>query len=204
MFALPATSRLSALGFFEFRLPTLAAYGGSLILLHYAELLAEKVYNDLCSREGITFGEPMSAMSLVFVLGALFLPTLLARSRALIVANLAASLITAGGAVLLLFTASHTPYECFTMGVGLMRITRRDLENSRCGVPSFCSYRSRCFSLICRRGRSRTWRLAPNSQRAPSTPQGVTPCKVVQRECLLRGQRTNPLPREEAARTAGS
>jgi hypothetical protein len=116
MFALPATSRLSALGFFEFRLATLAAYGGSLILLHYAELLAEKVYNDLCSREGITFGEPMSAMSLAFVLVALFLPTLLARSRALIVANLAASLITAGGAVLLLFTASHTPYECFTMG----------------------------------------------------------------------------------------
>jgi len=97
-------------------LATLAAYGGSLIFLHYAELLAEKVYDDLCSREGITFDKPTSAMSLVLIMVAFSVPTLLARSRALIVANLAASLITAGGAVLLLFTASDTPYECFTMG----------------------------------------------------------------------------------------
>jgi hypothetical protein len=97
-------------------LATLAAYGGSLIFVHYAELLAEKVYDDLCSREGIAFAKPMSATSLVLIMVVFSVPTLLARSRALIVANLTASLITAGGAVLLLFTASKIPYECFTSG----------------------------------------------------------------------------------------
>jgi hypothetical protein len=77
-------------------------------------LLAEKAYDDLCSREGITFYEPTSAMSLVLFMIVFSAPTLLARSRALVVANLMASLITAAGAVLLLFTASNTPYECFT------------------------------------------------------------------------------------------
>ena len=97
----------------QFRLATLAAYGGSLIFLHYAELLAEKAYDDLCSREGITFHEPTSAMSLVLFMVVFSVPTLFC-SRALVVANLTASLITAAGAVLLLFTASNTPYECFT------------------------------------------------------------------------------------------
>ena len=151
--ALPDMPRCSALDSFtvKCRLATLAAYGVSLIFLHYAESLAEKVYDDLCSSEGITFAKPTSVLSLVVVLVVFSVPTLLARSRAVIVANLTTSLITAGGAVLLLFTASDTPYECFTMG-GPMRITRQDLENLRCGVFSFCSHRSRYFSLICRCG----------------------------------------------------
>jgi hypothetical protein len=113
---MPAVPRFSAQNPFlvKLRLTTLAAYGGSLILLHDAELLAEKVYDGLCLREGIAFGKPMSAMSLVLVMVVLSVPTLLARSRALIIANLTASLITAGAAMLLLFTASNTPYECFT------------------------------------------------------------------------------------------
>ena len=129
--ALPATPRTLALDSFTVRrrLATLAAYGVSLIFLHYAELLAEKVYDDLCTSEGITFGKPTSIMVLAAILFVFSVPTLLARSRALIVANLATSLITAGGAVLLLFTASDTPYECFTMG--------GTYEDHTSGLPEF-------------------------------------------------------------------
>jgi hypothetical protein len=131
MSASTATSRFSALGSFivKLRLATLAAYGSSLIFLHCAEFLAEKVYDDLCLREGIRFAKPMSAMSLVLIMVVFSLPTLLARSRALIIANLTASLITAGGAVLLLFTASDIPYECFTMG--------GDYEDHTSGLTEF-------------------------------------------------------------------
>jgi hypothetical protein len=100
----------------KFRLTTLAAYGASLIFLHLAELFAEKVYDDLCAPEGITFGKPMPVMTLALVMVVFSIPPLLARSRAVIVANLTMSLITAGWAMLLLSTASDTPYECFTMG----------------------------------------------------------------------------------------
>jgi len=118
MLTLPATPRSLAFNSVavRYRLATLAAYGISLIFLHFAESLAEKVYDNLCSSEGITFGKPTSIMGLVVVMVVFSVPTLLARSWALIVVNLTISLITAGGAVLLLFTASDTPYECFTMG----------------------------------------------------------------------------------------
>src|ERR1700722_15277514 len=104
---LPGTLRSLALdsATVRCRLASLAAYGISLIILHFAESLAEKVYDDLCSREGITFGKPTSIMHLVLIMVVFSVPTLLARSRPLIVANLTISLITAGGAVLLLFTA---------------------------------------------------------------------------------------------------
>jgi hypothetical protein len=116
--AFPATPRLSASVplVVKFRLTTLAAYGASLIFLHLAELFAEKVYDDLCSPEGITFGKPMPVMTLALVMVVFSIPPLLARSRAVIVASLTMSLITAGWAMLLLSTASDTPYECFTMG----------------------------------------------------------------------------------------
>jgi hypothetical protein len=115
---LSATPGLPALDSFKvkFRLATLAVYGGSLVFLHYAEVIAERVYDDLCSREGITFSKPMPAVVLVLIMLVFSVPTLLARSRVVIVTNLTAGLITAAGAVLLLFTASNTPYECFTMG----------------------------------------------------------------------------------------
>jgi len=118
MLTLPAIRRLSAQVPFRiiFRLATLVAYSGSLILLHHAEFLAESVYDNLCSREGIAFDKPISATGLALVMVVLSIPTVLARSRALIAANLVASLFTVAGALLLLSTASDTPYECFTMG----------------------------------------------------------------------------------------
>jgi hypothetical protein len=99
-----------------FRQITLVAYGGALILLHCAELLAQKVYDDLCSKDGISFHEPTTLIGLVLVMIIFSVPPLLARSRVLVIADLTASLITLAGSVLLLSTASRTPYECFTMG----------------------------------------------------------------------------------------
>ena len=149
MLDLPATPRLWAPDFsgVRCRLLTLSAYGGSLILLHQAELVAGKVYNELCSMEGIRFGKPMSATTLILAMVGLSVPTLLARSRALVVTNLAAGVITIGGAVLLLFTASDTPYECFTMG--------GDYEDHTSGLGEFGLWGAfvfllsfACFSLI--------------------------------------------------------
>lgn len=117
MGALRATPRGLILPLFvELRLATLAAYGGSLILFHHAERLAETVYNNLCSREGITFAKPTSVTSLLLIMGVIAAPTLIARSRALVITNFAAALITVGAALILESTASDTPYECFTMG----------------------------------------------------------------------------------------
>jgi hypothetical protein len=118
MLAFPALSRFWASDSFavKCRFLTLTAYGGSLILSHHAELLTERVYNGLCSNEGITFAKPTTAVTLALIMAVFSVPAILARSRALIVSNLAVSLITAGAATVLLFTASDTPYECFTMG----------------------------------------------------------------------------------------
>ena len=140
MLAFPALSLFWASESFaaKCRLLTLSAYGGSLILFHYSELLAEKVYNELCSNEGIRFSKPMSATNLVLVMAVFSVPTLLARSRALVVANLAASVITIGSALLLLFTASDIPYECFTMG--------GDYEDHTSGLGEFTL--SGCFILL--------------------------------------------------------
>jgi hypothetical protein len=114
----PATLRFAALdpAIGKSRLITLAAYGGALVLFHYAELLAEKVYNDLCSREGITFAKPTSFQVLVLIMIIFSIPTLVARSRTMILTNQIVSLITAAGAVIILCTSTATPYECFTMG----------------------------------------------------------------------------------------
>jgi hypothetical protein len=140
MLAFPALSRFWASDSFavKCRLLTLTAYGGSLIFLHHTELLAEKVYNDLCSNEGIRFSKPMSATNLVLVMAVFSVPTLLARSRALIMSNLAVSMITVGSALLLLFTASDMPYECFTMG--------GDYEDHTSGLGEFMLWG--CFVLL--------------------------------------------------------
>jgi hypothetical protein len=144
-----ATPRFSVFGSStaKFRLAALAACGASLILFHHAELLAEKVYDDLCLREGIAFARPTSAVGLVLFMVVFSTPILLARSRALVIANLALSLVTAGAAVFLLFTASDQPYDA-SRWVDPIRTTRQDLQDLRYGVLSFCCFRSQLFSLI--------------------------------------------------------
>lgn len=96
------------------RLVSLVFYGLSLVLVHHVHPIAAKAYNDLCSTQGVTFGEGHSVIFFGITLVVLAIPLFLARSRALIVTNLVVSLITNLGAISLLDTAGITPYECFT------------------------------------------------------------------------------------------
>jgi len=76
--------------------------------------MAAKAYNDLCANKGIQFhaGEPVQ--NLVVALIVFAVPLLLARSYALVFANLTITSITLLTAGALLVTARDTPYECFT------------------------------------------------------------------------------------------
>ena len=95
---------------------SLACYSLSLFAYHHAYPIAAKVYNDLCSSRGITFHEEWYSTSEYWIaLIVLAVPVLLARSRALVVANLVLGLISALVAASLLTTAGNTPYECFTV-----------------------------------------------------------------------------------------
>jgi hypothetical protein len=96
------------------RLASLVCYGLSLLIVHHVHPIAAKAYNDLCSSQGVTFGEGHSVIFLGITLIVFAIPLFLARSRALIVTNLVVGLITIFGAISLLHTAGNTPYECFT------------------------------------------------------------------------------------------
>jgi hypothetical protein len=96
------------------RLASLLFYGLSLLIIHHAQPMAAKAYNDLCSSQGTTFGEGLSVNFLGVMLIIVALSLFLARSNALVLTNLIAGLITICGAGSLLSTASNTPYECFT------------------------------------------------------------------------------------------
>jgi hypothetical protein len=97
------------------RSASFVAYGLSLLVIHHAEPIAAKAYNDLCASQGRTFGEGASIETLGVILIVIALPLISARSNVLIAVNLALSLLTlilgAGGPLL---TAGNTPYECFT------------------------------------------------------------------------------------------
>jgi hypothetical protein len=95
-------------------LASLVAYGISLLLLHFAEPIAAKAYNDLCSSQGVQFGagEPIEALVVGFIV--LAIPLFLARSDTLVLANLTISAITVLAGSGLLVTARDAPYECFT------------------------------------------------------------------------------------------
>lgn len=97
-----------------YRLASLVAYGTSLLLLHFAEPIAAKTYNDLCSRQGIQFhdGEPIGYLVVGFIVFAI--PLSIARRNALVLANLTIGAITVLAASGLFVTARDVPYECFT------------------------------------------------------------------------------------------
>jgi hypothetical protein len=96
------------------RLASLLAYGLALLIVHHVHPIAAKAYDDLCSRQGITFGEGHSVRDLGITIIVFAVPLFLARSNALIVANLIVSVATILGASALLYSAGNTPYECFT------------------------------------------------------------------------------------------
>ena len=82
--------------------------------VHHVHPIAAKAYDDLCSSQGVTFGEGHSVRDLGITIVVFAVPIFLARSNALIVANLIVGLTTILGASALLHTAGNTPYECFT------------------------------------------------------------------------------------------
>jgi hypothetical protein len=77
--------------------------------------VAAKVYDDLCSSQGITYGEAESANTLIGIFLAFVLPLFLARSNFVIAVNVILGLITAFCATALWTTVANTPYECFTV-----------------------------------------------------------------------------------------
>lgn len=96
------------------RLASLLFYSLSLLVVHHAHPTAAKAYNDLCSSQGMTFGDGPSVNFLGMILITFAFPQLLARSNAVILTNFIVGLITIWSAWLLLQTAANTPYECFT------------------------------------------------------------------------------------------
>jgi hypothetical protein len=96
------------------RLASLLCYGLSLFIVHQVHPIAAKAYNDLCSSQGVTFGEGRSVNFLGITLVVFAIPLFLARNHVLIITNLVIGLITILGAISLLYTAGDTPYECFT------------------------------------------------------------------------------------------
>jgi hypothetical protein len=98
----------------KYRLASLIAYSLSLLILYFAEPVAEEAYNGLCSSQGMAFppGETVGALAVGLIVFAI--PLFLARSNAAIFANLTMGSITVLAAAGLLGTAGDTPYECFT------------------------------------------------------------------------------------------
>jgi hypothetical protein len=136
-------TRLRRSGYFRTmcRLVSLLAYGLSLFIFHHVHPIAAKAYNDLCSSQGVTFGEGYSVRGLGIAIIVFAVPLFLARSNALIAANLIVSLITILGAGTLLYSAGITPYECFTtMGIYEDRTSGLDGFEFWLLVAAFFSY----------------------------------------------------------------
>ena len=89
------------------RLASLLAYGLSFAVVHRVQPIAAKAYNDLCSIQGVTFGDGHSVGYLCITTLVFTLPIFLARSNALIGANLIVALATILGAISLLHTAGN-------------------------------------------------------------------------------------------------
>lgn len=100
------------------RLASLVAYSLSLLIVDHVHPIAAKAYDDLCSSQGMTFGEGHSVRDLGITIIVFAVPLFLARSNTLIATNLIIGLITISAASALFYTAGNTPYECFTtMGI---------------------------------------------------------------------------------------
>jgi hypothetical protein len=102
----------------RFRWISLLAYSLAVPAYLYRASLASDAYSEACTKEiARTATHPLEAIGLALIMvGVITLPTLLARSDALVTVNLCLSLFVAGFAVSLLFTARTPPYECFTSG----------------------------------------------------------------------------------------
>lgn len=123
------------------RLASLVAYGLSLLIFRHLHPIAAKAYADLCSSQGMTFGEGPSDQYLGITIIVFAVPLFLARSNALIATNLIIGLITILGAISVFSTAGNTPYECFTiMGIYEDRTSGLDGFDFWLVIAVFVSY----------------------------------------------------------------
>ncbi|WP_128970442.1 hypothetical protein [Bradyrhizobium tropiciagri] len=125
------------------RLTPLLFYGLSVPIVRYAYPIAAKAYNDLCSSQGMTFGEGLSASHLGIALVIVSLPLFLARGNALVLANLTIGLVTICGAGSVLHTAANTPTNA-SRKPEPMRITPQASMVSNSGSVS-----PACFLTLC-------------------------------------------------------
>lgn len=116
------------------RLGGLLAYGFALLVGLYGASLASNAYHKVCEKE-VTWAatDPLQAVGFaLIVIVVVILPTLLARSNALVAVNLCLGLLTAVFAFLFLFTAGTLPYECYSSG--------GSYEDHVSGLPEFTFY----------------------------------------------------------------
>jgi hypothetical protein len=100
----------------------------------YGASLASNAYHQVCEKE-VTWAatDPHREVGFVLIMiVVVMLPTLLARSKALVKVNLCLGLLTALFAFLLLSTAGTLPDECYSSG--------GSYEDHVSGVPEFTFY----------------------------------------------------------------
>jgi hypothetical protein len=121
-------------GRFSPRLGGVLAYGFAVLVGLYGASLGSDAFHRACAKEVTwTAADPFQGVGFVLIaIVAIIFPTLLARSKALVVVNLCLGLLTAVFAVFFLFTASTPPHECYTMG--------GSYEDHVSGLPEFTFY----------------------------------------------------------------
>lgn len=100
------------------RLGGVLAYGLALLVGFYGASLASSAYYKVCEKE-VSWAAPDPLREVGFaliIIVVVMLPTLLARSNALVKVNLCLGLLTALFAFLLLSTAATLPDECYSSG----------------------------------------------------------------------------------------
>jgi hypothetical protein len=121
-------------GWFSPRLGGVLAYGFAVLVVLYGASLASDAYHRACAKEATwAAADPLQGVGFVLIaIVVIIFPTLLARSKALVVVNLWFGLLTVVFAAFFLFTASTPPYECYTMG--------GSYEDHVSGLPEFTLY----------------------------------------------------------------
>jgi hypothetical protein len=134
------------LGYFRIacRLASLLAYGLSLIIVQHVQPIAAKVYDDLCSSQGVTFGEGYSVRYLGITMVVFAVQIFFARSNALIVANLIVALTTIL-APFRFYTQREIPHMNASQRRGYTKIERQDLTVSTSGSLSQPSFPTSCY-----------------------------------------------------------
>jgi hypothetical protein len=120
---------------FNPRLGGLVAYSLAVLVGFYAASLTSTAYHEACKAE-VVFAAGVNPLQdvgigLITIL-AILLPTLLARSKALVAVNLCLGLLTVVFAFLFLFSASTPPPECYSGG--------GSYEDHVSGLPEFTFY----------------------------------------------------------------